>query len=146
MSTSISTSLDNLSVVMHNNEPVITTELLAQLYGTESKRIQNNHARNVDRFVEGKHFFKITGSALRELKNRPSLRGSVGNQARSVILWTERGSARHAKILETDQAWLVFEKLEDCYFSKKQIPPKQEVMTSTASLADQLPSIKTYTY
>ncbi|ENT3909961.1 P22AR C-terminal domain-containing protein, partial [Escherichia coli] len=34
-----------------------------------------------------------------------------------LILWTERGAARHAKMLETDQAWDVFEKLEDCYFS-----------------------------
>ncbi|EID3015364.1 hypothetical protein LB105_005370, partial [Salmonella enterica] len=38
----------------------------------------------------------------------------------SLILWTERGAARHAKMLETDQAWEVFEKLEDCYFSQKQ--------------------------
>ncbi|EEK9283034.1 ORF6N domain-containing protein, partial [Salmonella enterica subsp. enterica] len=30
-----------------------------------------------------------------------------------------RGAARHAKMLETDQAWEVFEKLEDCYFSQK---------------------------
>ncbi|EGA8634781.1 hypothetical protein ABRM53_005331 [Escherichia coli] len=40
-------------------------------------------------------------------------------KARSLILWTERGAARHAKMLETDQAWDVFEKLEDCYFSQK---------------------------
>ncbi|EOV7311415.1 Rha family transcriptional regulator [Escherichia coli] len=38
--------------------------------------------------------------------------------ARSLILWTERGAARHAKMLETDQAWDVFERLEDCYFSQ----------------------------
>ncbi|HIB5071822.1 TPA: P22AR C-terminal domain-containing protein, partial [Escherichia coli] len=35
-----------------------------------------------------------------------------------LILWTERGAARHAKMLETDRAWEVFEKLEDCYFSQ----------------------------
>ncbi|EDE8442018.1 phage antirepressor Ant, partial [Salmonella enterica subsp. enterica serovar Pomona] len=35
-------------------------------------------------------------------------------------LWTERGAARHAKMLETDQAWEVFEKLEDCYFSRSE--------------------------
>ncbi len=36
---------------------------------------------------------------------------------RSLILWTERGAARHAKMLETDKAWEVFEKLEDNYFN-----------------------------
>ncbi|KAA9920381.1 hypothetical protein, partial [Escherichia coli] len=35
-----------------------------------------------------------------------------------LILWTERGAARHAKMLETDQAWEVFEKLEDSYFNQ----------------------------
>lgn len=29
-------------------------------------------------------------------------------------------------MLETDQAWEVFEKLEDCYFSQKQPPTEQE--------------------
>lgn len=73
-------------------------------------------------FVAGKHFFKIEGEELRELKHRPSLSGSVkiALNVRSLILWTERGSARHAKMLETDQAWDVFEKLEDCYFNHQE--------------------------
>ncbi|EJY7180079.1 ORF6N domain-containing protein, partial [Salmonella enterica] len=35
--------------------------------------------------------------------------------------------ARHAKMLETDQAWEVFEKLEDCYFSQKQPATTRQV-------------------
>ncbi|EPA3167126.1 hypothetical protein ACQ26G_004309 [Yersinia enterocolitica] len=42
----------------------------------------------------------------------------VSQNARYLILWTERGAARHAKMLETDQAWELFEKLEDCYFNQ----------------------------
>ncbi|ENS2419835.1 ORF6N domain-containing protein, partial [Escherichia coli] len=104
----------------YNQIPVITTELLAHLYGADVKNIQNNFARNVGRFQIGKHFFKIEGEELRELKHRPSLSGSVkiARNVRSLILWTERGAARHAKMLETDQAWEVFEKLEDSYFNQ----------------------------
>ncbi len=36
---------------------------------------------------------------------------------RSLHLWTELGAARHAKMLETDKAWDVFEQLEDNYFA-----------------------------
>lgn len=114
-------SVETLSPILHNQIPVVTTELLAHLYGADVKNIQNNFARNVDRFEVGKHFFKIEGEELRELKHKPSLSGSVkiARNVRSLILWTERGAARHAKMLETDQAWDVFEKLEDCYFSQK---------------------------
>lgn len=41
----------------------------------------------------------------------------IPRQTRHLMLWTERGAARHAKMLDTDQAWEVFEKLEDCYFA-----------------------------
>ncbi|EGI4127677.1 ORF6N domain-containing protein [Escherichia coli] len=120
-------SVETLSPITHNQIPVITTELLAQLYGAEVKNIQNNYARNAERFIEGKHFFKVAGDALKNLRValnysqnlQPSLRGlQISPKARSLILWTERGAARHAKMLETDQAWDVFEKLEDCYFNK----------------------------
>ncbi len=100
--------------------PVITTELLAQLYGTEPVRIRQNHHENKVRFVEGKHFFKVVGNDLKELRVALNYsQNPVSPKARSLILWTERGAARHAKMLETDQAWDVFEKLEDCYFSQK---------------------------
>ena len=114
-------SVETLSPITHNRIPVITTELLAQLYGTEAIRIQQNHSRNAERFIEGKHFYKLVGDELRGMKHRLSLSESVkiARNVRSLILWTERGAARHAKMLETDQAWDVFEKLEDCYFSQK---------------------------
>ncbi|HCY3527172.1 TPA: ORF6N domain-containing protein [Shigella sonnei] len=121
------TSIEKLPSLTHNHLPVMTTELLADLYGTERQRLTNNFNRNKERFIEGKHFFLIEGDALRELKNENSLRISVkiARNVRSLILWTERGAARHAKMLETDQAWEVFEKLEDCYFNQKQPPAAQ---------------------
>ncbi|MCV0731763.1 ORF6N domain-containing protein [Escherichia coli] len=113
-------SVETLVAITYNQIPVITTELLAHLYGVDVKNIQNNFARNAGLFQIGKHFFKIEGEELRELKHRPSLSGSVkiARNVRSLILWTERGAARHAKMLETDQAWEVFEKLEDSYFNQ----------------------------
>ncbi|WP_174865277.1 ORF6N domain-containing protein [Pectobacterium polaris] len=119
-------SVESLPVITHNAVPVITTELLAQIYGTETRNIQVNHTRNKNRFTDGKHFFKVTGQDLKDLRTTLSksqdLRVTYGDlqisaKTRSLILWTERGAARHAKMLETDQAWDVFEKLENCYFN-----------------------------
>ncbi|WP_192900921.1 P22AR C-terminal domain-containing protein [Photorhabdus luminescens] len=123
-------SVQSLPQVVHNSIPVITTELLAELYETDVVRIRQNHTRNADRFSEGKHFFILKGKELQEFKNRVSLSYSVesdiqlvGKRARSLTLWTERGAARHAKMLDTNKAWDVFEKLEDCYFSQKERVP-----------------------
>ncbi|EAM8429813.1 ORF6N domain-containing protein [Salmonella enterica] len=121
-------SVETLSPITHNQIPVITTELLAQLYGTEPVRIRQNHHENKDRFVEGKHFFKVVGDELRNLRVALNYsQNPISPKVRSLILWTERGAARHAKMLETDQAWEVFEKLEDCYFSQKQPATTRQV-------------------
>ncbi|WP_420854114.1 ORF6N domain-containing protein [Sodalis ligni] len=49
-------SLANLPSLTHNTVPVLTTELLAKLYGTDAVRIRQGYSRNVSRFIEGKHF------------------------------------------------------------------------------------------
>ncbi|ELY5939600.1 ORF6N domain-containing protein [Cronobacter malonaticus] len=116
-------SVESISLTVHQNIPVITTELLAQLYGTETNNIKVNFTRNADRFLEGKHFFRVTGDELKNLRvTLSNSQNPVSPKTRSLILWTERGAARHAKMLETDQAWDVFEKLEDCYFRQKTEP------------------------
>lgn len=129
----IQLAVESLVIVTYSNVPVITTELLAKLYETEEKHIRQNFKRNECRFIAGKHFFKVSGSELDDL--RTSQRGlQISPKTRSLILWTERGAARHAKMLETDQAWEVFEKLEDCYFSQKQQPPTRQVSPAVEML------------
>lgn len=115
-------TVETLTPVTHNHISVITTELLAQLYATKPDYIRRNHHRNSERFVEGKHYFVAKGEALENLKKSLRPFQEIAQNVRKLILWTERGAARHAKMLETDQAWEVFERLEDCYFSRK-LPP-----------------------
>ncbi|MEW5968965.1 MAG: ORF6N domain-containing protein [Pseudomonadota bacterium] len=108
------------AIIEYNSMPVITTEQLADLYCTEIINIQKNFSRNSGRFIEGKHYYKVEGEELRELKSTLTDFQVVSRNARSLMLWTEKGAARHAKILDTEQAWEVFEQLEDCYFNKKE--------------------------
>lgn len=114
-------SIDKLPITTHCNIPVMTTETLADLYGAEPKLIRQNYQRNADRFIEGKHCFKLIGEELRTFKNESSQRGllNIAPKVSHLFLWTGRGAARHAKVLETEKAWEVFEKLEDCYFDRK---------------------------
>jgi hypothetical protein len=111
---------DNLPAITHAGRPVVTTALLAKLYGTEDAYITKNLSRNRDRFIDGKHYFKLEGAELKALKDYTSQRHvvEIPKNTRQIILWTERGAARHAKMLDTEQAWEVFERLEDSYFGK----------------------------
>ena len=113
-------AVENIPAVTHGQLSVITTELLANLYGTETDNIKKNFARNSHKFTEGKHYFKLTGEELRAFKHKVTncTLVKIAWNVRHLMLWTERGAARHAKILQTDQAWEVIEKLEDFYFNK----------------------------
>lgn len=117
-STAKSIAIESLSVITYQNNPVVTTELLAQLYGTARTNIHDNYRKNSDRFIEGKHFFKLEGESLREFNKSVTGKFPV-TRSRNLTLWTKRGSARHAKMLDTEQAWDVFERMEDCYFSRQ---------------------------
>ncbi|WP_430735350.1 ORF6N domain-containing protein [Halodesulfovibrio aestuarii] len=114
-------NIESCEPLMYRGRPVVSTQLLAQLYGCSFENIKKNFTRNKERFAEGKHYSKIEGDELRQLKSRgtdcPPV--GIGANAKTVHLWTERGAARHAKMLETNAAWDVFEKLEDAYFNRQ---------------------------
>lgn len=115
---------ETLPAIQQAGRPVITTALLAKLYGTDEHNIIKNYRSNNDRFENGKHLYKLEGPELKEFKNYVTKSDvvKIPRNTRHFILWTERGAARHAKMLDTDQAWEVFEKLEDCYFNTNAEP------------------------
>ncbi|EES6451312.1 phage antirepressor Ant [Escherichia coli] len=134
---------DEIPVLEWQGVRVVTTETLARGYGVDEANIRNNLSRNLDRFEEGKHYFLLTALKLREFKNRVTGSYSVGKNARSLTLWTERGAARMSKIVDTNEAWAFFEKLEDSYFRQKEQQPiaipqtLPEALRLAAELAEQ---------
>ena len=118
--------------------PVLTTEMLAQAYEVEQHQIRQNFKNNRERFTEGKHFFQISGNDLREFKNCVENFYSVqfGKRTPSLTLWTERGAARHAKMLNSDRAWDVFELLEETFFRvvRSDPSPTPDDFTGTLSI------------
>ena len=87
--------------IEHNNERVLTTDQLAQAYGCETKRISENFNRNVERFEEGQHYFKLGGEALKEFKMTNPQIAEQSLRAPVMYLWTRRGASRHGKMLGT---------------------------------------------
>ena len=108
----------NLQVVETNNQRVLTTAQIAEQYGTDSKVISNNFNRNKTRYIEGKHYYCLTGEVKRDFLNRHQIED--GLRATNFYLWTEKGALLHAKSLNTDQAWQAYEVLVDTYFSVRE--------------------------
>jgi len=107
----------SLPPITYKSQPVCTTEMLAQAYGCTVKNIQDNFSNNRERFSEGKHFVAVTNGELRDFRLHSESFGlQISPKARQLTLWLERGAARHAKMLNTDKAWDVFELLEETFF------------------------------
>lgn len=138
--------IGNLARVEINGELVLTTVQLAEFYGCSVKNIQFNFLAHKENFVEGKHYFKLEGEDLKNFKKMFSDNTASGSQssfsrlpfvnqyASSLYLWTKRGVARHAKMLNTHTAWEVFELLEDNYFSDKKIADEEPETFSKSEL------------
>ena len=103
--------------ISYQGLPVLTTEMLAQAYEVDPHQIRQNFANNRERFVEGKHFFIITNGELKDFRLRvENFDSQISPKVRSLTLWTERGAARNAKMLNSERAWDVFELLEETFF------------------------------
>lgn len=118
--------MKTLTPIEFNDQRILTTEQLAEVYGTEAKNIQMNFSNHKDQFVEGKHYYLLRGDALREFKREVNDIGfAIAPNVNQLYLWTERGASRHCKILDTEKAWEQFDNLEDTYFRVKEMPRLQ---------------------
>ena len=110
--------MSGLTPVNFNNEIVITTKTLAEVYECDVSNIKVNFNSNKDKFIEGKHYYKAEGEELKNLRvSNPYLQ--ISPKTRTLYLWTKRGASRHCKMLGTDKAWDMFDSLEENYFNPK---------------------------
>ena len=139
--------MQKLKVIEVKGIRVLTSKQIAESYETTTGTIKTNFSRNRDRFIEGKHYLSFSGDELKAFKNEVTNCNLVGNRTSHLYLWTEKGTLLHAKSLNTDKAWEVYDYLVDFYFraKEKQAEPSGEkkevvpVVTRTEPLKDELP-------
>ena len=108
--------------VEYQSQRVLTTAQLAEFYETSTANIKKNFNNNRQRFIEGKHFFKLEGKDLAAFKDKihnfycadeNSVAASyiIQKGARILYLWTAAGFFMYAKLLSTDRAWEVLSQI-----------------------------------
>ena len=122
--------MQELQVVEVKGIRVLTSKQIAEAYQTTTDTIKMNFNANKRRFIEGKHYIALTGNNLRDFKKQVRNPYLVANRASHLYLWTEKGALLHAKSLNTDKAWEVYDYLVDFYF---RVQGQQEEKASVPS-------------
>lgn len=111
--------MNSLSITEFNDIRVLTTQQIAEAYGTNTDTITKNFNRNKERYTEGKHFICLKGDELRSFKASGQI--DLLPSVNTLYLWTEKGAFLHAKSLNTDTAWEVYDRLVDSYFNRSNL-------------------------
>jgi mRNA-degrading endonuclease toxin of MazEF toxin-antitoxin module len=117
--------MNELIVIEHKGQRVLTTQQLAEKYETEPQVITNNFNRNKERYQIGIHYFILEGQDLKGFRATNQFDFSLN--LNKLYLWTEKGCLFHAKSLGTDKAWEVYEMLIDTYFRIKELAQPQTI-------------------
>lgn len=115
--------MNEITIVEYQNQRVLLTSQLAKSYETTTRRISENFNANKERYVEEKHFYCLEGDALRNFRANTEITDLPSN-INKLYLWTEKGALLHAKSLNTDKAWEVYDRLVETYFRAKEVMPK----------------------
>lgn len=112
--------MNNLTVTEYKNIRVLTTSQIAEAYETNTDVITKNFNRNKGRYIEDKHYMCLEGDDLKAFKTNGQI--DLSSRINKLYLWTEKGAFLHAKSLNTDKAWEVYDRLVDEYFEKPKLP------------------------
>lgn len=105
-----------LHTIEHETRRVLTTQQLAEAFGTNAKIITRNFQRNQDKYDAGSHYYVLAGEELKAFKGSRQNDDSL-KYVSVLYLWTEQGAWMHAKSLNTEQAWEAYRLLIDTYYT-----------------------------
>lgn len=125
--------MNNLVPIEFKNQRIMTTSVIAESYGTTTDHIKKNFNNNKDKYKEGKHYFLLQGEELREFKSKVQNLDLASN-INKLYLWTEKGALLHAKSLNTDEAWEVYDRLVETYFRVKEVVQAPKKLTALQQL------------
>lgn len=112
--------VNKMITIKYRGVDVLSTAQLVKLYQTTDMIIYQNFRRNLKRYEEGKHYFKLEGEEFQRFKASLEA-GNDLRKASSLYLWTLEGALLHAKSLTGDNAWDIYKNLINAFFDFKKV-------------------------
>lgn len=130
----ISIADSDLTIIEHQGERVVTLAMIDQVHQRPDGTARRNFNTNRERFIEGKHLFKICASDFRT--HKPD---AISNKSHEdVLLLTQRGYLLLVKSFTDELSWQVQDMLVDGYFEGQRLaspPVTQRIAQSRHRLA-----------
>ena len=114
----------------------ILAKTVAEIHGVELKAVNQNISRNEKRFKDGVDVIDLKNSVTLSYPDLEQLgysKQSIAN-AKHIYLLSERGYAKLIKIMDTDEAWDIYEELLDSYFHMREEKEEQMKMESNETM------------
>lgn len=106
---------------------VLTTQQLANIFGTDIQTIRENYRRNSDKFGEGKDYFILAGLNLDKFRAKYKEADFPENKKR-VFLWTKSGALIHIQLLSVKKPYRLDKSMLDKYYSRSADAPGDELV------------------
>ena len=104
----------------------MTYRHVAEIHDMKVKHVRENIKENIKRFKEGIDYIDLKQVGDSDLFSQLNFtKAQVGN-SKNIYLLSERGYAKLIKIMDTDLAWEIHDKLIDEYFQMKEIISSNE--------------------
>ena len=92
------------SIILVRVEKVILDSDLAELYGVETRRLNEQVRRNIEKFPED-FMFQLTKQEFDNLKSQIAISSSgLGGRRKLPLVFTEHGALQAANVLNSEQA------------------------------------------
>lgn len=102
----------------------ITDKHIAEIHDMEDRNVRGRITTNIKRFKEGVDYIDLLNCCLSDKQQIMLNLGYTKMQiskAKNIYLLSERGYAKLIKIMDTDLAWDIHDKLIDEYFQMKEM-------------------------
>ena len=102
------------------DKKVMTVKHIAEIHGVEVKHVNELINNNIKRFAENIDIIDLlSDEKFKVVIDDLGLKGS--NRTKNIYILSERGYSKLIKIMDTDLAWEIHDKLIDDYFTLREV-------------------------
>lgn len=120
--------MGEIQIIEHNGFRVVTSQQIAEAYGTESKQVSQGFNRNKGKFQEGKHYFILQGEELKVFLQSALSRLQISSKPYVCVITCNMQKEQlngmldllfHADIITQGQWGSERERVEDMFDARK---------------------------